>query len=137
MRRLVLAVVACVALAGCGQGVWISRQDAISHAAREKGVTSVSRREAKLMTWHDFLRVSHVTGPNVDAAKPPGNQRVWLVAVAGHLQLSGAQANWAIFVYNAVTGALIGVLPEPVDPTTGSPVGGDWPADWSSFPDSG
>jgi hypothetical protein len=137
MRRLMLAVVTTLTLAGCGQGVWLSRQDAINHSVSEKGVSSVTRREAKLMTWQDFLNVTHLSGPNVDAAKPPAKQKVWLVAVSGNVQMSGGTAHWAIFVYNAVTGALIGVLPEPVDPNTGALVGGDWPPDWSSFPDSG
>jgi hypothetical protein len=136
MRRAAAALLASVALAGCGQGVWLSRQDAISHSAREKGVTNVTRREAKLMTWQDFLRVSHLSGPGVDAAKPPGKQKVWLVAVSGNVQVSGAQAHWAIFVYNAVTGSLIGVIP-PVDPATGALLSGDWPPNWSSYPDSG
>jgi hypothetical protein len=137
MRRALVVLLAAAVLAGCGQGVWLSRQDAINHTKHEKGLTNVTRREAKLMTWQDFLKVSQVSGPNVDAAKPPGKQRVWLVAVAGNIQVSGAVAHWAIFIYNAVSGSLIGVLPEPVDPATGVGAGGAWPPDWGSFPDSG
>ena len=137
MRRGLAVLLVSAALAGCGQGVWLSRQDAIGRAQSEKGITNISRREAKLMTWPDFLRVSQVQASPQDA--PPGKQRVWLVAVAGDVELGphGAHEKWVIFVYNAVTGSQIGHIVGPFDQTTGAPVGEDWPPNWSSFPDGG
>jgi hypothetical protein len=135
MRRLIVAVTAAIVLVGCGQGVWLSRQDAISHSSSEKSVSSVTRREAKLMTWQEFVKVTQVQ--NADQYAPPGKQRVWLVAVAGDVQLRGAHEHWVIFVYNAVTGATIGDLPGPYDQTTGQAVGEPWPPGWEGFPDHG
>jgi hypothetical protein len=135
MRRLIVAVTAAIALVGCSQGVWLSRQDAISHSSSEKNVSSVTRREAKLMTWEEFVKSTQVQ--NAGQYAPPGKQRVWLVAVAGDVQLRGAHEHWVIFVYNAVTGATIGDLPGPYDQTTGQPVGEPWPPGWESFPDHG
>jgi hypothetical protein len=134
MRRAIAALLFAAALAGCGQGWLVSRQDAISKSAKEKGVASVTRRDAKLMTWPDFLRVSHV---NADpTAAPPGKQKIWLVAVAGDItRRQGSHDRWVIFVYNAVTGQLIGDIVGSVDPTTGAP--SDWPPVWDSFPDAG
>ena len=125
------------ALVGCGQGVWLSRTDAIGKSSKEKGIANASRREAKLMSWPDFLRISQVQG--ADSAAPPGKQKVWLVAVAGDVARGpqGAHEKWVIFVYNAVTGSLIGDIVGPYDQTTGAPTGGDWPPNWQSFPDSG
>jgi hypothetical protein len=135
MRRVLAATLAVVTLAACGQGVWLSRQDAISKSTREKGVTQVTRREAKLMTWAEFVHASQLQ--NAAQFAPPGKQRVWLVAVSGNVQLRGAHEHWVIFVYNAVSGAVIGDLPGPSDQTTGEATGEDWPPSWSSFPDSG
>lgn len=135
MRRLIVALTAAVVLIGCGQGVWLSRQDAINHSSAEKGVGTVTRREAKLMTWDEFVKVAQV--PNAAQYAPPGKQRVWLVAVAGDVKLRGAREHWVIFVYNAVTGATIGDIPGPYDQMTGDPVGETWPPGWESFPDHG
>ena len=135
MRRLIVALILSVLLASCGQGVWLSRQDAISHSNGEKGVSSVTRREAKLMTWAEFVKATQVQ--NADQFAPPGKQRVWLVAVSGDIELRGAHEHWVIFVYNAVTGATIGALPGPFDQTTGEAVGDSWPPNWGSFPDDG
>jgi hypothetical protein len=137
MRRGLALLVLSAVLAGCGQGVWLSREDAIGRTRGEKGVSNVNRREAKLMTWPDFLRVSQVQASPEDA--PPGKQRVWLVAIAGDVQLGpqGAHEKWVIFVYNAVTGGEIGHIVGPFDETTGEAVGENWPPNWSSFPDSG
>jgi hypothetical protein len=137
MRRSIAVVVLSAVLAACGQGVWISRQDAIGKARSEKGVASVTRREAKLMTWPDFLRASGVQAP--PEAAPPGRQRVWLVAVSGDVRLGpeGTHEKWVMFLYNAVTGSPIGHIEGPFDETTGEAVGEDWPPNWGSFPDSG
>jgi hypothetical protein len=137
MRRALAATLVASALVGCGQGVWLSRQDAINKSTREKGVSNVTRREAKLMTWPEFVRASQVQG--ADSAAPPGKQKVWLVAVSGDVALGpqGAHEKWVIFVYNAVTGSLIGDIPGPFDQTTGEATGAEWPPNWSSFPDSG
>ncbi|HSR24982.1 MAG TPA: hypothetical protein VLW53_15615 [Candidatus Eisenbacteria bacterium] len=136
MRRGLAILLLSAALAGCAQGVWLSRQDAVGRARSEKGISNVSRREAKLMTWPDFLRISQVQASPQDA--PPGKQRIWLVAVSGDVELGprGAHEKWVIFVYNAVTGSQIGHIVGPFDQTTGEPVGEDWPPNWSSFPDS-
>jgi hypothetical protein len=135
MRRLIVALTMSAVLVGCGQGVWLSRQDAIKHSTGEKNVSAVTRREAKLMTWDEFVKVTQVQ--NASQYAPPGKQRVWLVAVAGDVQLRGAHEHWAIFVYNAVTGATIGDIPGPFDQTTGQPVGETWPPGWEAFPDHG
>src|SRR5215472_12775050 len=113
MRRLIVALLLSTILAGCGQGVWLSRQDAINHSSSEKGVAAVTRREAKLMTWDEFVKASQVQ--NAAQYAPPGKQRVWLVAVSGDVELRGAREHWVIFVYNAVTGATIGDIPGPPD----------------------
>jgi hypothetical protein len=135
MRRLIVALTVSMVLVGCGQGVWLSRQDAINHGTSEKAVSAVTRREAKLMTWDEFVRAGQVQ--NAAQYAPPGKQRVWLVAVAGDVQLRGAHEHWAIFVYNAVTGATIGAIPGPSDQSTGDAVGEGWPPNWGSFPDHG
>ena len=135
MRRLIVALILSTVLAGCGQGVWLSRQDAINHSNGEKGVTAVTRREAKLMTWDEFVKASQVQ--NAGQFAPPGKQRVWLVAVSGDVALRGAHEHWVIFVYNAVTGATIGDIPGPFDQTTGEAVGETWPPTWGTFPDHG
>jgi len=137
MRRVLAVLLVAAALIACGQGVWLSRQDAIGKTQAEKGLAHVSRREAKLMTWPDFLKISQVQANPQDA--PPGKQRVWLVAVAGDVQLGpqGAHEKWVIFVYNAVTGSQIGHIVGPFDEMTGEPVGDDWPPNWGSFPDNG
>jgi hypothetical protein len=135
MRRVLAALLLTCALAGCGQGALISRSDALGKAGAEKGVSHLSRREAKLMTWPDFVRVSQVDAP--PQAAPPGKQRVWLVAEAGDIALEGAHQHWVIFIYNAVTGNRIGALVGPFDQTTGEAQGPDWPSIWSQFPDSG
>ena len=135
MHRLIAAVTLSLLLAGCGQGVWLSRQDAINHSSSEKNVASVTRREAKLMTWQEFVKATQVQ--NADQYAPPGKQRVWLVAVAGDVSLRGAHEHWVIFVYNAVTGATIGDIPGPYDQNTGDAVGESWPPNWGAFPDHG
>jgi hypothetical protein len=133
MHRLILALTLSLVLTGCGQGVWLSRQDAIHQASGEKSVSAATRREAKLMTWDEFVKITHV--PNADQYAPPGKQRVWLVAVAGDVSLGGAHENWVIFIYNAVTGATIGDIPGPTDQVTGEATGDGWPPGWESFPD--
>jgi hypothetical protein len=135
MRRLIVALTLSVLLVGCGQGVWLSRQDAINHSSGEKGISAVTRREAKLMTWDEFVKTSQVQ--NAEQYAPPGKQKVWLVAVSGDVALRGAHEHWAIFVYNAVTGASIGAIPGPYDQNTGDALGDPWPPNWSSFPDHG
>jgi hypothetical protein len=137
MRRLVAGLVVAAALVGCGQGALLSRSDAIGKLSHEKGLSHVSRREAKLMLWTDFLKASQVQANPQDA--PPFKQRVWVVAVSGDVQAGpqGAHQHWALYVYNAVSGAAIGHLPGPFDNTTGDAVGPDWPPTWQEFPDSG
>lgn len=139
MRRVVagLTLALVLALAGCGPGALVSRSDAIGKAGGEKGVTGVTRREAKLMTWPEFLRVTQVDAP--PEAAPPGKQRVWVVAVAGDVRLgpAGAHEHWAMFIYNAVTGSKIVALVGPFDEATGEAQGPEWPAIWGQFPDSG
>ena len=56
MRRFLVVLAAAVALAGCGQGVWLSRQDALDKSRHERGIANVTRREAKLMTWPELMR---------------------------------------------------------------------------------
>jgi hypothetical protein len=135
MRRIMVALLLATVVAGCGQGVWLSRQDAINHSTSEKGVSAVTRRAAKLMTWDEFAKTTQLQ--NAAQYAPPGKQRVWLVAVSGDVELRGAHERWVIFVYNAVTGAPIGALPGPYDQTTGEAVGDTWPPIWSTFPDHG
>jgi hypothetical protein len=137
MRRVLAGLLLTAALAACGQGALLSRSDAISRSAKEKGVAQVTRREAKLMTWPEFLRVSQVQASPQDA--PPYKQKVWLVAVAGDVALGpqGAHEKWVIFLYNAVTGSPMGYIPGPYDQTTGEATGEDWPPRWRQFPDSG
>jgi hypothetical protein len=143
MHRVLVVLLLSAVLVACGQGVWLSRDDAISRSRSEKGwvksqpaVVQVSRRDAKLMTWPDFMKVSQVQ----DAANfaPPGKQRVWLVAVSGdvHLGPQGAHEHWVIFIYNAVTGAQIGHLVGTFDQSTGEATGADWPDLWTSFPNA-
>lgn len=135
MRRVIAALLLSTVLVGCGQGVWLSRKDAIDKSGHERSVSSVTRRAAKLMTWEEFVKATQVQ--NAQQYAPPGKQRVWLVAVAGDVQLRGAHEHWVIFVYNAVTGAVIGDIPGPYDQNTGEPVGEAWPPNWDSFPDHG
>jgi hypothetical protein len=135
MRRIIVALLLTTVVVGCGQGVWLSRQDAINHSTAEKGVSAVTKRSAKLMTWDEFVKATQIQ--NAGQYAPPGKQRVWLVAVSGDVQLRGAHEHWVIFVYNAVTGATIGDLPGPYDQTTGEAVGDPWPPNWDAFPDHG
>jgi hypothetical protein len=136
-RALGVLVVVCL-LAGCGPGALIGRDDVLKKASREKGVSHLERREAKLMTWDQFLHVSQVKASA--QLRPPGKQKVWVVAESGDLRLgaNGDRRHWGIFVYNAVTGSLIGFIPGPSDQdaaaTGASP---DWPEYWSQFPDAG
>ncbi|HEY4025907.1 MAG TPA: hypothetical protein VGO86_05705 [Candidatus Dormibacteraeota bacterium] len=144
MRRGLAVLLVSAAVVACGPGVWISRDDAISRSKAEKGwargqpaVSGVTRTDAKLMTWPDFMRASQVQ--SAASYAPPGKQRVWLVAVSGdvHYGPQGAHEHWVIFIYNAVTGAQIGRLLGPFDQTTGEAIGSDWPDLWSSFPNAG
>lgn len=138
MQRAFAAVLVAAAITACGQGVVLSRSDAVHKADREKGLSHINRSEAKLMTWPDFLKASQVQASPQDA--PPFKQRVWVVAVsAGDAQLGpqGSHQHWVIFVYNAVTGSQIGHVPGPFDTTTGEAMGPDWPPNWSDFPDAG
>lgn len=134
MRRLVAAATALVVVAGCGQGVWLSRQDALERSKHERGIASVTRREAKLMTWPELMRAD----PLQDGRRyaPMAKQKVWLVAVAGDVQLEGEHQRWAMFIYNAVTGDVIGAIPGPSD-EAGQAAGEEWPPNWDRFPDSG
>jgi hypothetical protein len=124
-------------MAACGPGALIGRDDVLKKASHEKGVSNLHRHEAKLMTWDDFLKVS---GVNASAqARPPGKQRVWVVAESGNIQVSssGGREHWAIFVYNAVTGSLIGFVPGPTEQEAGAGAGTlDWPEYWGQLPDS-
>lgn len=135
-RAAAVAIVAAAVVAACGQGALLSRTDALHRATNERGVADVTRKEAKLMTWPQFLEASQVEAPSELA--PPGKQRVWIVAVAGDLQLGqgGTHQRWVIFIYNAVTGDRIGLIPGPSDEETGQAVGADWPPHWEQFPDS-
>ena len=137
MRKALAAMLATASLAGCGQGVVLSRSDAIGKAHHEKGLAHVTHAEAKLMSWPEFLKASQVQAAPEDA--PPFKQRVWVVAVAGDAQLGpqGAHQHWVIFVYNAVTGSQIGHIPGPFDGTTGEAMGPEWPPTWSDYPDGG
>src|SRR5437660_11292093 len=108
MRRVAAALLVPITLVACGQGAVLNRSDALGKASHEKGLAHVTRREAKLMTWPDFLKNSAVQAP--PEAAPPFKQRVWVVAVAGDAQVGqqGEHERWVIFVYNAVTGQFIG-----------------------------
>jgi hypothetical protein len=115
LRRVsAVFLVSCVLL-GCSPGALIDRDAVLKKASREKGVSRLERREAKLMLWDQFLQVSKVTA--TAAARPPGKQKVWVVAESGNIQVgsSGGREHWAIFVYNAVSGQLIGFVPGPTD----------------------
>jgi hypothetical protein len=131
-------LLAVCALAACAPGALIGRDDVLKKASHEKGVTNLQRREAKLMMWDEFLKVS---GVNASAqARPPGKQRVWVVAESGDLQVgsSGGRQHWAIFVYNAVSGSLIGFVPGPTDAEASAGLGSpEWPDYWGRFPNSG
>lgn len=127
-----------VALVACAPGALIGRDDVLKKASHEKGVTNLQRREAKLMLWDEFIKVSGVSASA--QARPPGKQKVWVVAESGDLQVgsSGNREHWAIFVYNAVTGGLIGFIPGPTDAEAGAGLGNlEWPDYWSRFPSSG
>jgi hypothetical protein len=131
-----VVLVAC-ALAACSPGALIGRDDVLKKASREKGVSNLDRHEAKLMLWDQFLLVSKVSANPSD--KPPGKQRVWVVAEAGTIRVgsSGGRQHWAIFVYNAVTGSLIGFVPGPTDQEASAGSGSaQWPDYWEQFPDS-
>jgi hypothetical protein len=138
LRRLLVFLLLVGALVACGPGALIGRDDALKKASQEKGVSNLERREAKLMTWDDFLKVS---GVNASAqARPPAKQRVWVVAEAGDMRMgsNGDRERWAIFVYNAVTGSLIGFIPGPTEAEASAGAGSpDWPEYWARFPDSG
>jgi hypothetical protein len=151
MRRLVTGLLAALTLAGCAPGALIGRTDAVSKAdsqskrlntealksVHHKVVDHVTRREAKLMSWPDFVKVSQIQTQASDA--PPGKQKVWLVAESGDIQLGpdGAHEHWVFFVINAVTGSLMGFLPGPFDQTSGAATGPDWPSNWDQFPNVG
>jgi hypothetical protein len=125
-------------LAACAPGALIGRDDVLKKAAHEKGVSNLQRREAKLMLWDEFLKVSGVSASA--QARPPGKQRVWVVAEAGDLNVgsAGGKERWAIFVYNAVSGALIGFIPGPTAAEAGAGLASpEWPDYWGRFPDSG
>jgi hypothetical protein len=128
----------CCALVACAPGALLSRDDALSKASHEKGVHNLQRKEAKLMTWDQFLSVSQVSAS--PDSRPPGKQRVWVVAESGDLEVgsAGDREHWAIFVYNAVSGSLIGFIPGPTDAEASTGAGSsDWPDYWARLPDSG
>jgi hypothetical protein len=138
LRRVLGLLLVLGVLAACAPGALIGRDDALKKASHEKGVSKLQRREAKLMTWDEFLKVSGVSASA--QARPPGKQRVWVVAEAGDLNVgaSGGRERWAIFVYNAVSGALIGFIPGPTAAEAGAGLGSpEWPDYWGRFPDSG
>src|SRR2546430_17511213 len=104
MHRLlpILAGAAAAAvLTSCGQGVWLSRSDAIGRAVHEKGVSRISRHEAKLMSWPDFLRVSKVDATGADG--PAWKQKVWLAAGTGDPRpgAPGRRPSWGTFLSQA------------------------------------
>jgi hypothetical protein len=126
------------ALVACGPGALLSRDDALHKASHEKGVRGLQRHEAKLMTWDQFLSVSQVSAS--PDSRPLGKQRIWVVAESGDLQVgsAGDRERWAIFVYNAVSGSLIGFVPGPTDAEASAGVGSaEWPDYWARLPDSG
>ncbi|MDQ6742725.1 MAG: hypothetical protein M3Z97_07425 [Candidatus Dormibacteraeota bacterium] len=138
MRRVLGVLMVVCALAACAPGALIGRDDVLKKASHEKGVTNLQRREAKLMMWDEFLKVSGVSASA--QARPPGKQRVWVVAESGDLQVgsSGGRQHWAIFVYNAVSGSLIGFVPGPTDAEASAGLGSpEWPDYWGRFPNSG
>jgi hypothetical protein len=138
LRRVLGLLLVLGVLAACGPGALIGRDDVLKKASHEKGVSNLHRREAKLMLWDEFLKVSGVSASA--QARPPGKQRVWVVAESGDLQVSsnGGRERWAIFVYNAVSGALIGFIPGPTDAEAGAGLGNlEWPDYWGRFPNSG
>jgi hypothetical protein len=138
LRRALVVLLVFSALLACAPGALLSRNDALSKASHEKGVRSLQRHEAKLMTWDQFLSVSQVSA-SADS-RPPGKQRVWVVAESGELQVGGPgdRQRWAIFVYNAVSGSLIGFVPGPTDEEATAGAGSpEWPDYWARFPDSG
>ena len=63
MRRVAAALLVPITLVACGQGAVLNRSDALGKASHEKGLAHVTRREAKLMTWPDFLKVSQSYRP--------------------------------------------------------------------------
>jgi hypothetical protein len=138
LRRVLAVLLVVCTLLACSPGALIDRDAVLKKASREKGVSNLERREAKLMLWDQFLQVSKVTA--TAAARPPGKQRVWVVAESGNIQVgsSGGSEHWAIFVYNAVTGNLIGFVPGPTDAEASAGSGNaQWPDYWEQFPDSG
>jgi hypothetical protein len=138
LRRVLGLLLLLGVVAACGPGALIGRDNVLDKASHEKGVSKLQRREAKLMSWDDFLKVSGVKAS--DQARPPAKQRVWVVAEAGQLQVgsNGGREHWAIFVYNAVTGSLIGFIPGPTEEEAGAGLGSlEWPEYWGRFPDSG
>jgi hypothetical protein len=138
LRRVLGVLLILGALVACSPGALIGRDDVLKKASHEKGVSNLQRREAKLMTWDEFLKVSGVSASA--QARPPGKQRVWVVAESGDLHVSskGGRERWAIFVYNAVTGALIGFVPGPTDAEASAGLASpEWPDYWARFPDSG
>jgi hypothetical protein len=138
LRRALGFLLVLCALVACAPGALIGRDDVLKKASHEKGVKTLQRHEAKLMTWDEFLSVSQISASA--QSRPPGKQRVWVVAEAGDLRIgtSGSRQRWAIFVYNAVSGSLIGFVPGPTDAEAGAGVGSpEWPDYWARFPDSG
>jgi hypothetical protein len=138
LRRVLGLLLVLGVLAACAPGALIGRDDALKKASHEKGVSNLQRREAKLMLWDEFLKVSGVSASA--QARPPGKQRVWVVAEAGDINVgsNGGRERWAIFVYNAVSGALIGFIPGPTAAEASAGLGSaEWPEYWGRFPDSG
>src|SRR2546429_9187174 len=131
MHRLlpILAGAAAAAvLTSCGQGVWLSRSDAIGRAVHEKGVSRISRHEAKLMSWPDFLRVSKVDATGADG--PAWKQKVWLGGRAGGVSpdSSGAHRRGGRFLYHTPTRRPDGPHTRSLLHTTARAVGAGWPA---------
>jgi hypothetical protein len=143
MRRAIAVLLLSAALAGCAPGAWLSRQDAINKSTKEKAITNVSRREAKLMLWSQFTKVSGDITDSTGAvlAGPPGKQRVWLVAVTGDVAARSGSTpthTWIILIYNAVSGSLVaGITGGGATSTTPGATPPDWPPMWDSLPDSG
>jgi hypothetical protein len=141
MRRAlaVLLLSATLSAAACAPGAWLTRQDALNKSTKEKAITHVSRREAKLMLWSQFTRVSGDVTDSTGAvmAGPPGKQKVWLVAVTGDVTTrSGGSSThtWVILIYNAVSGSLVAGITGAGATTTTGEAPPDWPPMWASYP---
>ena len=111
-----------------------SRSQAITNASRTTGVHSVTRSDAKLMTWGDFKTTAAWVTPGVCCfTAPPSSQRVWVVALVGDIWLANdpnLRQRSTVVVLSA-SGDVIAF--DSPDFTLGWP--DDWPPYWDRLPD--